>query len=301
MDPIVVDCIKLLGYEDAHYKTKRLIVVKTPNLSRVSALKHISAYLNAPYDSTPCYLSSIGYVKFNDIKIIAKPIEKQGDGSAGKYNEKFLIDKLNTYINSQQYPIVIFESPDQKFAIKGITAIEDVSNIRNNKRHKTDIKIHTAYNQFNLSVKKNNAEIWESADSYAGRLVRTYVENLTQKGLVTVINKNGINAVSPNIAIECNEEETKQVIFGEDLELNGGIIINTFDEAHFKEENDILFVKCNQIIKSTLDLKEYQKPYFLIRNDCTRNCGYKGIRVLACYKSRIKGNMITFPVSMRID
>jgi hypothetical protein len=290
-----------LGYNDIIQKTKNTFVIKVKNSQRTKALQHVSQELNAEYITMPSYISSIGYIKHNNFRIIAKPIEKQGDGSAGKINELALYDKLHKHItNYSQSNCIVFNSKDKEIVAWNVLTVENISNRSYKNRCKTDIRL-IGDNILNLSVKKNNAQIWESADRYAADLVHTYIDHLKAKGLITMSYNNDLFTIKPNVAIECTESEATDVVFGSDVLGSGAVITQTFDDIHFTQDDNILYVNCESIVESIDELLPYQKPYFLIRNDCTRNCGYKGIRVLACYRSRITDTVLKFKIPDRVD
>lgn len=297
----LIEYINLLGYNETISKTKNLIVVKVPNSNRVNAINHIAKEIGGEYLSTPSYISSLGFIKYQNYKIIVKPVEKQGDGSAGKANELFVLSKLNQHISNFKDNVIVFKDKHNEYSFNSIESIEDISNKNFRKRHKTDLKLHTNSGLFNLSIKKSDAEIWESADSYAGHLVQIYVEKLINEGIAKFKENDGIKILYPNIAIECSDKEAQNVIFGSDLGVDDLIVVNTFNDSNFTYNDNILEINCDHIINDISHIKQYQKPWFLIRNDCTRNCGYKGIRVLACYEKRISNNVYKISLNERID
>lgn len=89
-------------------------------------------------------------------------------------------------------------------------------------------------NAYNISVKKDNAEMWESADSLWGQKAAEYVKKLEKKGKITLQQeKTGHFTITPNIAIEATADEARDVVFGSDILGQGVVITKTFRESDF--------------------------------------------------------------------
>jgi len=263
---------------------------------RSEVLNLIAEKLNGFYDKTPTSTSSAGKVVLGKNKIYVKPSNKQGNNSYGKSNEKFFLEMLLSF--SKKIKWIYFMSNNITKVIS-YTSHEDVSS--NKKRNKADVKINGLNTAVYISIKKENAQIWESADTYAKNIIKNYVDKLQQDKKIKLSFENNVYKIYPNVAIECTDKESEDVVFGEDILTHGFICIRNFKKEDFHLQDNVLFVKCDQIVCSLSDLYPYQKPFFLIRNDSTRNCYYKGLRVLACYASRINSNVMTIKLNQRFD
>jgi hypothetical protein len=292
----MVDILAQLGFDNVE-QAKNKIVVKVSNSERLNALTFIIESIGGYHDVNSSY-SSIGCIVKDQFKIIIKPIEKQGDGSAGKPNENFLFNKLIENPVKQ----IVFTSDKKNIVINDVVNVNNCSkkSIPKN-RLKTDIEIFTENSKFNISLKQDNAEIWESADSYCSKLVHTYVNYLEKEKKINLECNEYYCKVKPEIGIECNEKEAMDVIFGEDIYNQGTVITKTFCNDDFLFEKDSVNINVSSIIENLDDLKSYQKPFFHIRNDKTRNCGIKGLRTLAVYQKRINPNVLKILKEERID
>ena len=293
----MIEKLNQLGYNIKH-KTKNSLIILVPNSERHTTIHHLTQSLNGIYDSMPTSQSSLGCVIADEYKIYVKPLEKQGHGSSGKANEKFLLDKFELYAG--QFNKVVFQSEENQ-KIVPYKYCEDISFKRSKKvRMKADINISDGVSDCFISLKQGNAEIWESADTYGGDLAKLYISHTISQNKTQLI-FDQVYKIQPNIAIECNEKECNDVVFGHDVINNGFVVIRHFREDDFWLNNKSLFVQCDQIVCDISDLKPYQKPWFFIRNDSTRTCGYKGIRVLVVYESRLNENVLKIPLSDRVD
>lgn len=240
-------------------------------------------------------LSSVGQIDiYPNFVIIVKPKSKQGMGAPGLDNESKLSGKINEYCNLAGTPIkVIFKGKNKDFVCEEVISSEEVGR-KTKKSEKADIKI-VGKKDYNISLKKDNAVNWESADktfkNKALKLIREY------KDKIKLFKINSYYKIKPTIAIEMKEEEAKKVIFGTDLkEGSGCVVIKTFNDSDFKfnETSNELEIICSHIIESMSDVKDEEYPYLYIRNDKTRKVGkfIPGLRILAVYKSRIDKNNI---------
>ena len=293
----MIDILIGLGYENVELIGKSKIIIKTLDSDRISILIKIANALDGIHD-TSTKSSSIGCVVKDNYKIFVKPLQKQGDGSAGKPNEIFLFNKLHEFSPDK----IIFKSDNNEIILEDIKEFRNISQVRIPKtKLKTDLEIYTKDSVFNISIKQDNAEIWESADSYCASLVHTYVNKLEKENKITLECNEHYCKIKPEIGIECTDKEAVDVIFGDDILGKGAIIKKTFSYNDFFFENSTLIIHVSSIIRSLEDLKNHQKPFFHIRNDKTRNCGIQGIRALAVYEKRINSNVLRINKEDRID
>lgn len=263
-------------------------------------MKTIADQLGGVYDSTPCSQSSIGYAIVNGIKIWAKPVEAQGYGAPGISNELLFLDSLK----HASFNKIVFQSPIHQKIVNDVVGFEDVSKHRSKtEKWKADVKINTKDEPHYVSIKQKNAEIWESADTYGAEIAKKYIDYLKQQNLIELIEENGYYRVIPNIAVECSDGEAKVAVFGHDLiRTHGYVVVKNFQTKDFYKNGDTLYIDCDQIIEELHHLEDHQKPYFIIRNDRSRKTNkIQGIRVLVCYKSRVKQTMVVVPLTQRFD
>lgn len=258
--------------------SKNKIAVLTDE-NRVSVLEEISKELNAEYDTKPVSDSSIGRVLYNDIYIYAKPLSKQGNKSAGIDNEILLYDTLRQNLKKN----VILYDRYKHIEIPNIKEVERTASDTAN-RKKADIVLRNNNKEYRISLKKDDAEIWESADSY----YKTKAINLINKNKDKILSMDTYYKIVPNIAKKATLQEELDVVFGSDILGNGSVIFKTFTSNSFNITDSSIEIDCTNIIETQKDLKD-KSVYFLIRNDKTRTGipDYPGIRVLAVSESRI--------------
>ena len=162
-------------------------------------------------------------------------------------------------------------------------------------RKKADIVLKDKNNNlYPISIKKDDAETWESADNYFSAEAKTIIQKAVNENKTKLLAESTYFKIEPNIAVKATVEEKKQVVFGSDLENKGAVVTKTFVSNSFKQEEDTLIIECTHVITSLDDVKDDEDVYFLIRNDKTRKSikEYPGIRVLAVYKKRINPNVV---------
>lgn len=280
---------QLSEYGEVEQKTKNSFYIRVHAQNRAEILKLIAKNLNGVYENKPISQSSIGYVSVKDKKIYVKPANREGDFSSGRQNELFLLNKLN----STQFEKIIFYTDTHTLIVEDVIEVLDCSKkTKQDQICKADLHIITKTDSFFISVKMTSAQYWESSDKYK-HIAKFYLDKLLADNSIKLSEQNNVYKIEPNIAIECTTDEISKIVFGDDVSKNGCVLVQDFNEDHFKSENNILHVRCNQILQKPSDLKIHQKPYFLIRNDSTRNCVYKGLRILTCYKSRLNDKILT--------
>jgi hypothetical protein len=268
--------LKKLGYADfKKISSKRFSVLTNEN--RVDLLEKIAQHFSvygAVYDQD-FGSSSVGMVRIGAFAIGAAPKSKQGKASAGIQNEYTLINMVNTALADGPLNLV-FQAKGKKFTVPMAVRAEAVGGDTKD-RKKSDVNIIDADgNKFPLSLKKDKAEMWESADSYWGKDMETIVRREQKAGTVKVEPHPKVRSVftlTPNLAVKANSKELINVVFGTDILPNGCVLEKTFSG------------------KYKVDAGEYE-VYFLMRNDSSRK-GSKipGLRVLAVKKSRINKNV----------
>lgn len=270
---------------------KKVAVLTDKN--RVSTLEDIQIKLHGFYDITPSSESSVGRVKIQQFQILAKPAGKQGKASAGVGNEDFLIDYINEVTKNGPVNIT-FKAPDKEFEIFGCKSAKSVGTDTAG-RKKADVLIYDVNDRsYPISIKKDDAETWESADSYFSAEAKEIIEKAVAKKRTKLVDHKTYFTIEPNIAVPAKLQEKKAVVFGSDIADGGAVITKTFMSSSFKMIEDKLVIEVSNIITKLEDVKGDKDVYFLIRNDKTRKSikEYPGIRVLASYKKRINKNVI---------
>jgi hypothetical protein len=296
--------LKKLGFHDVKElsSTKYAILVANTSI-RVPSLTKIQNAFKGKYTvkfDKSTNLSSIGHLVIdNTFLVTAKPKNRQGTASAGVDNEVMMVQEINDAIkDSDNRSITLifkeggkaFKIPDVKEAIR---AGADTAG-----RKKSDVNIVSGNKSIPISLKKDNAENWESADSYWGQIARQYVDAAVENGDVKLEQEGKVYKIVPNLAVKSTKEEKTNVVFGSDiLPGKGAVIKKTFSKSDFKFDgkNNILTINVTEIIRSLADIEGSPSDvWFLIRNDKTRlgsPIGYPGLRVLAVYASRVNNNV----------
>jgi len=281
-----------VGYPDVKKLSDKKVAVLTDK-NRVSTLEDIQIKLRGQYDPTPSSESSVGRVRVQQFQILAKPAGKQGKASAGVGNEDFLIDWINEAVKSG--PInVVFKSPKDRYVVNGCKKATSVGTDTAG-RKKADVILEDSTGvKYSISIKKDDAETWESADSYFSAEAKGIIDKAVDAKRTKLVKHTTYYTIEPNIAVKAKLAEKKAVVFGSDLSPDGAVITKTFASSSFSQEDDTLTVTVSNIITKLEHVVGDKDVYFLIRNDKTRKSikEYPGIRVLASYKKRINKNVI---------
>jgi hypothetical protein len=281
-----------VGYTDVKKLSDKKVAVLTDK-NRVSTLEDIQIKLRGQYDPSPSSESSVGRVRVQQFQILAKPAGKQGKASAGVGNEDFLIDWIND--TAKTGPInVIFKSPNHTYVVNGCKKATSVGTDTAG-RKKADVILEDMTGvKYSISIKKDDAETWESADSYFSTEAKGIIDKAVVAKKTKLVKHSTYYTIEPNIAVHAKLAEKKAVVFGSDLIPGGAVITKTFASSSFSQEDDTLTVTVSNIITKLEHVYGDKDVYFLIRNDKTRKSikEYPGIRVLASYKKRINKNVI---------
>lgn len=291
----VMNQLKMIGYDVSQKSSNKLNVLtdqdRTVTINRI--LKELDG---ATLDRSLTTLSSLGAIRYGDVIIVVKPKGKQGIKSAGVGNEHVLVNAINSAIKNG-VDTVIFESEHNPIKLSGVTVAEAMG-LKTSGRKKADLVILHAGGKFNVSVKQDNAQIWESADSYWSQKAEQYIEKLASQGKVKLEKSDvGYYTITPNFAVEATEEEKIAVVFGSDILGHGCVMTRTFSDKDFTISGNKMFIAVTDIIQNVQDVPENKVPWFLVRNDRTRRAikKYPGIRALAVYADRINKNVLRVP------
>jgi hypothetical protein len=252
---------------------------------------------NNPTISSDPRLSSIGGIVFSDspVKVLVKDLGIQGDQSAGVANEVEMASMLQSVIEKYGSANVTFVDPRGKsLVIKDCTSVNVAGRDTANSK-KADVVLSSPKSSLPISIKKLNAEAWESADNLFGSKAREIIDKLVDDGLVQLKKldktRDGepVYALSKEIVIEPTEQEAVRAIFGSDLNPKGGVVIQTFKPEHFSQKGNDVTVECHAVITSKEDIPESHLMVWLLRNDSNRNSkalGLAGIRIMGVTLSR---------------
>lgn len=283
-----------MGYDNIKKlsSTKMAVLV---NEHRVTVLEKITKGISgAKYDSTPGQDSSAGRVKAGQFTILAKPASRQGSASAGVENEHMLVSYINTACKNGPMNVIFNGDNRVTFEVFGCVGAKSVG-ADTAGRKKADVVLEDVFGkEYPISIKQDNAEMWESADSYFGKdKAEKIIDKAVKSGVTKVVWHGSYFSLEPNIAVEATIAEKRDVVFGSDLEGKGSVITKTFNSRSFEEAEDLIVVDCSHVITSMKDVKGDKDVYFLIRNQKSRKSvkKYPGLRVLAVYAKRINKNV----------
>lgn len=296
----VEQVLRTNGYEDFKYNGNKInVLVQIPagqkkNEFRTAMLNEILAILKQqlpeadPEYSADTGLSSLGGIVFSasPVSVVVKDTGKQGDNSAGVANELELASLLQSMIQKYGTANVTFVDPrGKKMTIRNATNVE-VAGRDTADRKKADVVITSARGSLPISIKKLDADMWESADSLFGERARAILDKLIAKGVVK-LNQIGerklktgtvpVYELSKEIVMEPTEQEALSAVFGADLNPKGGVVVQTFKPEHFKQVDNNITVQCHAVITNAAEIPESHMMVWLLRNDSTRNGGTLGI------------------------
>lgn len=301
--------LKKNGYTDLKVSGNAIAVMtQIPNGAkkdafRKSILDNVLAILQKsfpksnPTISSDPRLSSIGGIVFADsaVRILVKDLGIQGDQSAGVANEIEMAGLLQSVIEKYGSANVTFVDPRGKsLVIKDCTSVNVAGRDTANSK-KADVVLSSPKQSLPISIKKLNAEAWESADNLFGSKAREIIDKLVDEGMVKLkkLDKtrdgSPVYALSKEIVIEPTEQEAIRAIFGSDLNPKGGVVIQTFKPEHFTQKGKDVTVECHAVITNKEDIPESHLMVWLLRNDSNRNSkalGLAGIRIMGVTLTR---------------
>lgn len=267
-------------------------------LSKITKLKVI-------YNPTQTSISTIGFVEIigNPVKILVKDATKQGVNRAGVANEHQLATLIQQEIDQRgSVSITFVDSKGKTLIAKNITAVK-TSGTETKGGKKADVVLFGKNMEIPISIKKLNADVWESADSLFGKRAREILLKLRKerKIKITEVGKREVRGnlvpvykLNREVVVEPTPEDAMRAVFGSDLNPKGGIIIQDFQPHHFKQLDNKITVECYAVIKSNEDIPESHVMYFLIKNFPGRAAlGFYGIGTQAVTMIRAFGKGLT--------
>jgi hypothetical protein len=295
------------GFETKSSGNKLAVLVQIPDGAKKNEFRKeifrdlLSAFLNqvpelGPFAGVDAKISSLGFIGFenDNTKVVVKDLGVQGEKSAGVANEAELASILQSMVEKYKSIDVEFRDPRGKsLKIDNVTEVEmtgkDVKS-----RKKADVVLKSDSSRLPVSLKKLDAETWESADTMFGEKAREIIDDLVDKGVVELKKLPGDDgyALSKEIVVEPTEEEAMNAIFGADINPQGGIVIQTFEPEHFVQEGNKITIECHAVIKAKDDIPESHLMVWLIRNNAGRlskSLGIRGLRPMASVLTRAIG------------
>ena len=293
---------KNLSLSDSDFKDSGLnFYVLVPNSQRMNTVDNIENIDTGTdkkfkYISTPTSFSSIGYFMYGQSKFGVKPIEKQGGKSAGLDNEDVFTSEINNLLQDGPKDVKI-TSGENTVNFNNVTQVVGTG-LSTGDYSKSDANFYDGKKDLGgVSLKKDNAIYWESADVRFGPEVKnllsaiidgslgdeiSYVPLKDARGkedpvIIRMYNKKDDKPIAGIIVDDLPEQDVKQVIFGSD---EVPVIKRTFRPSDFKVEGDTIVVNASKIYEDLDDVEKDQAlPVLNIRHDKTRRSS-RGLRAL---------------------
>ena len=316
----IISDLKKLGYKDEDIipltKSKDKIKLLVPAKQRQAT---VDKFIQAGYKwDRDIKGSSIGGLVAKDgTIIIPKPKEKQGKGSAGLENESFLVNKINSTIDEVGAITVVFKSKGKTIRYNKVNKAEEAGRETSGNR-KSDVRLYTPTSSGdkvigNLSLKQENAGIWESADKRYKDLMTKLVDRLINKpfknlGLAQSDKKDIYRLYNPQtdeeyggiIITGLDKVDLNSIVFGSDAPKTV-VVKETFDESDFSLAGTTLTVTVHDLLTDIKDIEGTKyEPILVIRHDSTRTAtnGLRPVvynRDFAYDGDKLKGNKIELP------
>jgi len=314
-----------LNLSDSDFKDSGLnfyvLVPGRERLAFVDKIENIDTGTDKKFEyiSTPTAFSSIGYFNYGQSKFGIKPGEKQGTGAPGLGNEDVFVNEINKFLEDGPKDVKIVAG-DKTLVFKDVTQVMGTG-LSTGDYSKSDANFYDGDKDLGgVSLKKDNAIYWESADVrfkdevknlvdaiISGKLGDevSYVPLKDAKGnpdpvVIKMYNKKEDKPIAGVIVDDLPETEVEQVIFGND---NVPVVIKTYRPSDFKLEGDTIVVNATKIYQTLDDVeKDNALPVLNIRHDKTRRIT-RGLRALlqtqkSVFKDgNIKGSNVRIPYS----
>lgn len=301
----IVQALKAAGYDQVKEDGNKIKVLaqipdgRRSNEFRAEIMKEIEEEMQRKFpEYNPKHIKSSKYgsqggIIFDGVPyaILVKDSGSQGNSSAGVANEIELASFLESVIEKYETVNVTFiDRRGKKLSIencnKVILAGRDTSG-----RKKADVVLKSETGDLPISIKKVNADMWESADRLFGKKAKEIIEKLQKEGeikLRNLVDDTGRKyyKLDKEIVIEPTEEQAMEAIFGSDLNPKGGVVIQTFKPEHYVQKGNDVTVECYNVISKKEDIPESHLMVWLIRNNVERNNPLPGLRTLGVTLTR---------------
>ena len=160
--------MRKLGYNTLKNISSKRTAILT-NQSRIPLLQEVAKqfeeegaqYIPEFTTASGSLVSSSGVVKIGDLIILAKPLSRQGGGSAGLDNEDALVKEVQEYINKEGWASIAvhFVAGGKTIKVPGVPERVQSVGADTANRKKSDVNLLTDSGPFPISIKKTNAEI----------------------------------------------------------------------------------------------------------------------------------------------
>jgi len=207
--------------------------------------------------------SSLGNLKYkNIIRLVIKSLDTQGEKSAGKSNEAFIINDLNNLINNQPTNIEIV-ADNKSLSFPNIIKAIDASQNDTTKYAKADLQLVSEDGKiYNISLKQDDAIRWESSitryrDWFDKFIQKAKNGELGDVGLKEVPGTGGKKFKLWNIKDDkvigrvivkgLPEDDIDEIIFGSDKSI---VVVRTFTPSDIKKEGDKITIRASKIYEN---------------------------------------------------
>lgn len=257
-----------------------------PRAERIEYIKKIQAIEGFDYDPS-AKGSSIGALTYKSSVFLLKPTGAQGRESAGTENEDVLENEIKKYLELGVKNIT-FKGSNKSYSIPNVTGITGVGyDVAGGK--KADVVITGADGNYPISIKKDNAGFWESADTRYKALMAKLVSKIAngdfgpelvftpfvdklgneKKGINLMYNDVTKTKVTGVLVTDLPDKEEESIIFGSDKAV---VIYRTYTEKDFQQQGDNLVITVSKIIENIEDVDKFNlEPVLNIRHDSTRS------------------------------
>lgn len=305
----IIDILQKAGFEVEVSGNKITILTEIPDEHKKAKGKYrmmvMTSAINIlkkelpdiePHHSMERKFGSMGGIMFGKeneypFYVLVKDKSTKGGGSSGKLNEENLVQLLNLFIYEYGTINVTFVDKHNKMLrIKDCDSVTDASfNVKG--RRKADVELTNSRGEsLPISLKQLDADRWESADSLFGNRAKAILEKLQKEGSINMQKLKDLSGeyyrLEKEIVIEPTPEEAMNAIFGTDLMPRGGVVIQTFKEEHFKQEENNITIQCEYIITDPSEIPESHLMVWVIINNKQRNNPLPGLRTLGVTLAR---------------
>lgn len=287
---------KGLGYDKFKDKSGARFQVLTDE-NRVEVLQKLEAAIKMKFPQAKwdpdASESSVGAIVIDKFMVGAAPASKQGKASAGLDNEHTLFNMIGK-ITAGGPMNIVFKGGGNTFEVKECVGYRDAGRDTSGRKKADIILVTQSGKEVPISLKKDKAEMWESADSYWAREAKAIVDKLIGEKKAKLVPKGKVFQIEPNIAKKADKSEATNVVFGSDILKGKGCVLEKTFTGQFTIDGENAIIEVTKIVTSLSDLKGEYEVWFLIRNDSSRKGSkiYPGLRVLAVKKSRINRNVL---------
>lgn len=298
-----------LGFHDVKTinKTKLAIIVRRDPQAALQKVNSELKELNPKITKRNDQIKEIYIVPFT---ITARTIAEDANKArkhlaAGISNELAFVNTINEIIRDNEGPIdIAFNMRNQqKFAIENVRQALAVGRKDQGQRKKADaLLLTTQGKRIPISLKKDDAKTWESADSIWKESAKYWLDQLIQEVKIELKKRGNGYEVVKNFAVKATSKEVADVVFGSDiLAERGAVVVKTFvaGDFSFDADTDLLTITTSNVILRPEDV--HDNVWFIVRNDSSRHTvGLPpGIRVLAVTRQAVQYNVIQINSSKR--